>query len=45
MGIFWLIGALIWGFIALLFARVGLELVIIFFRIKDDTEDMASKKR
>ncbi len=45
MGIFWLIGALIWGFIALLFARVGLELIIIFFRIKDDTEDMASKKR
>lgn len=45
VGIFWLIGALIWGFIALLFARVGLELVIIFFRIRDNTEEIANRKK
>ncbi len=45
LGIMWLVGALIWGFVALLFARVWLELVVIFFRIRDNTEEMASGKR
>lgn len=44
-GIFWLVGALIWGFVALLFARVWLELVVIFFRIRDNTEEIAGGKR
>ena len=44
-GVFWLIGALIWGFVALLFARVWLELVVIFFRIRDNTEEIAGGKR
>ena len=44
-GIFWLVGALIWGFVALLFARVWLEVVVIFFRIRDNTEEIAGGKR
>lgn len=45
MGIIWLVGALIWAFVALLFARVGLELVVIFFRIRDNTEKIVGGKR
>jgi len=45
LGIFVLIGAVIAGFIYLLLARVFLEMVVIFFRIRDNTEEIASKKR
>lgn len=45
MGVFWLIGALIWGFISLLVARVLLEMIVVFFRIRDNTEEIATKKR
>jgi hypothetical protein len=44
-GIFVLIAALIAGFIYLLLARVFLEMVVVFFRIRDDTEEMARRKR
>jgi hypothetical protein len=45
LGIFVLIAALIAGFIYLLLARVFLEMVVVFFRIRDDTEEMARRKR
>ena len=44
-GVFVLIGSLIYGFIMLLFARVWLEIVIVFFRIHEDTRDIARSKR
>jgi len=44
-GIFFLIAALIAGFIYLLLARVGLEMVIIFFRIHDQTREIAESKK
>jgi hypothetical protein len=44
-GIFVLIAALIGGFIYLLLARVFLEMIVIFFRIRDNTEEIANKKR
>lgn len=37
-GVLFLIGGLIYGFLALLWARVVLEIVIIFFRIHENTE-------
>jgi len=44
-GIFVLIAALIGGFIYLLLARVGLEMVVVFFRIRENTEEIANRKR
>lgn len=44
-GIFILIAALIAGFIYLLIARVALEMVVVFFRIRDNTEELAREKR
>lgn len=44
-GIFVLIAALIGGFIYLLLARVFLEMIVIFFRIRDNTEEIANRKR
>ena len=43
-GVVALIAALIWGFVALLFSRVFLELVMVFFNIHDHTKKMADKK-
>jgi hypothetical protein len=43
-GVVALIGAIIWGFVALLFSRVFLELIMVFFNIHDDTRKMANKK-
>lgn len=40
-GVMFLIGGIIYGFLALLWARVILEIVVVFFRIKEDTSDMA----
>lgn len=45
LGIFTLIGALIGGFLYLLMARVFLEMVVVFFRIRDDTEELTRLKR
>jgi hypothetical protein len=45
LGIFILIAALIGGFFYLLVARVMLEMVVVFFRIRDNTEELAKKKR
>jgi Domain of unknown function (DUF4282) len=44
-GVFALIAALIYGFVMLLFARVGLEMIIVFFRIHEDTKEIARSKR
>jgi hypothetical protein len=44
-GVFALIGGVIFGFFALLYARVILEVFIVFFRIRDDTEEIAQSKR
>ncbi len=44
VGVVMLIAALIWGFVALLFSRVFLELVMVFFNIHDHTKKMADKK-
>lgn len=40
-GVMFLIGGLIYGFLMLLWARVILEIVVVFFRIKEDTGEMA----
>ena len=45
LGVGALIGGLIFGFFALLYARVILEVFIVFFRIRDDTEEIANSKR
>jgi hypothetical protein len=45
LGVFALIGGLIWGFVALILARVFLEIVIVFFHIHDDTKEIAKSKR
>jgi hypothetical protein len=39
-GVLFLIGGLIYGFLALLWARVILEIVIIFFRIHENTDEI-----
>jgi len=39
-GVVFLIGGLIYGFLALLWARVLLEVVIIFFRIHENTDEI-----
>ncbi len=44
-GFIMLVGSLIWGFFALLWIRVLLEVAIVFFRIRDDTEEMVARKR
>ena len=44
-GIVVLIGALIYGFLWLLFFRVALEVFVVFFRIRDNTEEIVSRKR
>ena len=44
-GILVLIGTLILGFVSVLLARVFLEMVVVFFRIRDDTEELVRKKR
>jgi hypothetical protein len=44
LGVVWLIAALIYGFVALLFSRVFLELVVVFFNIHDNTKDLVDKK-
>jgi hypothetical protein len=44
-GVFALIGGLIYGFLALLFSRVFLEVVIVFFHIHDNTQEIAKSKR
>jgi len=43
-GVFTIIGGLIFGFLMILYVRVLLELFIVFFRIHDDTQEMAKKK-
>jgi hypothetical protein len=45
LGVGFLIGGLIFGFFALLYARVLLEVFIVFFRIRDNTEEIANSKR
>jgi hypothetical protein len=45
MGIGCIFGGLIGGFFMLLYGRVMLEVFIVFFRIKDDTEAIAKSKR
>jgi hypothetical protein len=45
LGVFALIGGLIWGFVSLILARVFLEIVIVFFHIHDDTKEIAKSKR
>ena len=45
LGVAALIGGLIFGFFALLYARVILEVFIVFFRIRDNTEEIANSKR
>ncbi|MCL5734668.1 MAG: DUF4282 domain-containing protein [Actinobacteria bacterium] len=45
VGIAILIGALVAGFIYLLLARVFLEMVVVFFRIRDDTEELIRLKK
>lgn len=45
LGIFALIGGIIWGFVSLLLARVFLEVVIVFFHIHDNTREIAKSKR
>jgi hypothetical protein len=45
LGIVILVAALVAGFIYLLFARVFLEMVVVFFRIRDDTEELVRRKR
>lgn len=45
LGVFALIGGIIWGFVALILARVWLEIVIVFFHIHDDTKAIAKSKR
>ena len=44
-GVFALIGGLIYGFLSLLFARVLLEVVMVFFQIHENTRDIAKSKR
>jgi hypothetical protein len=44
-GVFALIGGLIYGFLTLLFARVWLEVIMVFFRIHDNTEEIVRNKR
>jgi len=44
LGIFTLIGALIGGFLYVLFARVMLEMIVVFFRIRDNTDEIAKSK-
>jgi Domain of unknown function (DUF4282) len=44
-GVFALIGGLIYGFLSLLFARVLLEVVMVFFQIHENTQDIAKSKR
>ncbi len=44
-GVMFLIGGLIYGFLMLLYVRVLLELFIVFFRIHDNTNEMARNKR
>jgi Domain of unknown function (DUF4282) len=45
LGVGALIGGVIFGFFALLYARVILEVFIVFFRIRDNTEEIAKSKR
>jgi hypothetical protein len=45
LGVFALIGGLIGAFIALILARVFLEIVIVFFHIHDNTREIAKSKR
>lgn len=45
LGVFSLIGGLIWGFVALILARVFLEIIIVFFHIHDNTKEIAKSKR
>lgn len=45
LGFFFLIGGLIGGFLALLYVRVLLEIFIVFFRIYDNTDNIAKGKR
>lgn len=44
-GVFALIGGIIYGFLSLLFARVFLEVVMVFFHIDDNTQNIAKSKR
>ncbi|MGB9880998.1 MAG: DUF4282 domain-containing protein [Anaerolineae bacterium] len=44
-GVFALIGGIIYGFLMLLYVRVLLEIFIIFFRIYDNTNEIAKSKR
>ncbi len=44
-GVLFLIGGLIYSFLMLLYARVMLEIFIVFFRIQDNTEEIAKGKR
>jgi uncharacterized membrane protein len=43
-GVFALIGGLIYGFLTLLFARVLLEVIMVFFKIHENTEKIARRK-
>jgi Domain of unknown function (DUF4282) len=45
LGVFAIIAGLIGGFVWLILARVGLEIVIVFFHIHDDTKEIAKSKR
>lgn len=44
-GVMAIIGSLIYGFLALLWIRVLLELTVVFFRIRESTEEIAGRKR
>jgi hypothetical protein len=43
-GVFALIGGIIYGFLSLLFARVLLEVIMVFFHIHDNTREILKKK-
>jgi Domain of unknown function (DUF4282) len=43
-GVFALIGGIIYGFLSLLFSRVFLEVIMVFFHIHDNTRDIAKRK-
>lgn len=45
LGVSALIGGLIGGFVALILARVFLEIVIVFFHIHDNTREIVKSKR
>jgi hypothetical protein len=42
--VFWVIAALVYGFVAVLFSRVFLELIMVFFNVHEYVKKIADKK-